>query len=620
MNPELRLYLESLRLRSGATDAEAQEFYRNLQGNQRAIADSLMTRSAAGGAQCPPGNGSGDGSSTSTGQPANTQQAATVTAADGAHAQRAAAPQNQGQNRSQTQAAAQTQQQTAQATQQRAAGDVVMATVAQDPPDQRTAVAAEPLRRLPDEFEAGRRAEVQRQADLRSLFGTDEPELLTRAIDDGWSVEQARGPLLDAIRRGRAQVDGAGPGIHSRSTERDQTRGAIEGGLLLRTGVALDNEAYQSPAAVNRLPEWMRRNINDDVRQRNMELAHRYSDMSLVDICRAALQLEGVSSIPHGREELIQRAVSSSALSAIFTTNVNAQLLMGYTDQADSTNGWVRESDVPDFRSNERATMGKMGALKKHARGGTAEDMDTSDSKEEFKIARYSGKFTIDEQDIIDDRFGSLDSESPMEMGQSARQLRPDLIYAILLANANLQDGIALFEAVTHKNLNTGGGSALSAGSLQTALAQMGTQRIRNRPINVRAAFLLCPHQLGFTADIILRSAERRESATSDGTRNPLQNYSIDVRPDDRLNTAGVIDPDTETQYAGSETNWFLIARPGENGAKTIEVAYLRGSGRAPQTRSYNLTQGQWGIGWDIKLDIGAKALDFRAMQKNDGA
>lgn len=57
---------------------------------------------------------------------------------------------------------------------------------------------------------------------------------------------------------------------------------------------------------------------------------------------------------------------------------------------------------------------------------------------------------------------------------------------------------------------------------------------------------------------------------------------------------------------------------PGEEGAKTMVCRYLSGTGRAPQIRSYVLggpgAPGRWGIGWDVKLDIGAAVADYRAM------
>jgi hypothetical protein len=59
---------------------------------------------------------------------------------------------------------------------------------------------------------------------------------------------------------------------------------------------------------------------------------------------------------------------------------------------------------------------------------------------------------------------------------------------------------------------------------------------------------------------------------------------------------------------------------PGEEGAKTIEVGYRRGTGRAPTIRSFVLDKGQWGLGWDINFDIGAKALDYRGMYFDPGA
>jgi len=51
-----------------------------------------------------------------------------------------------------------------------------------------------------------------------------------------------------------------------------------------------------------------------------------------------------------------------------------------------------------------------------------------------------------------------------------------------------------------------------------------------------------------------------------------------------------------------------------------FQVGYLRGTGRVPAIRSFVLDKGQWGIGWDIKFDIGAKALDFRGMYFSVGA
>lgn len=345
-----------------------------------------------------------------------------------------------------------------------------------------------------------------------------------------------------------------------------------------------------------------------------------YDSFTLKDVCREVLRLGSGSRIPPSGGDVVQRAVSSGAVADIFTTVVNAAILQSYAAYPDSTDGWVRLADVPDFKSNERIRLGAGNTLKKLGRGDKAAHASRASSVEEYKVARYAQQFVIDEQDLIDDRLDAI-ALQPEEMGQAAAQLRPDLVYAILLANANLADGNALFVADPHGNLGTSS-TALSASTLQTAISAMSKQTetapdgtVRN--LNIKPAFLIVPQDLQFTAEIILRSAERIIASTSGGTFNPLRGM-MEVRSDNRIGVAGVIDPATGTAYTGTATNYFLAGSPVQH--PTIEVGYLSGTGRRPMVRPFTLTQGTWGVGWDIKLDIGAKALDYRALYKATGA
>lgn len=459
-------------------------------------------------------------------------------------------------------------------------------------------------------------AERERIRQLTELAGEDVPaDIRTRAINEGWNVDRASREFLGAVRSARGSAAGEqqrAPAGHVRSHEADCSARALGMGLMLRSG--LDPIRHQT-----RFVDGSYRPVRDAAQNpellRAADAAWEYRDLSLVDICREAIRIDG-GRVPHNRGEMIRAAVSGSALTNIFTTNVSAMLMQGFSEAGDSTSDWCSESDVPNFQSNERVQMGKFGALAKHSRGKTAEHLETSDSKESYKIGRYTGQFVVDEMDIIDDRLGAVDQVSPSDMGLTARQIRPNLVYAILLANAALDaDSVALFHS-THANTTTG---ALAAATLQTAIQMMAKQRIRSRPLNLAPRFLLVPQDLFFTADILLTSAQRIVSTADGGTKNPLNELGITLRSDDRLGVAGVVDPNTGTSHAGTATNYFLTARPGEGGAKTIEVGYLRGTGRAPQLRSFMLSQGQWGVGWDVAYDIGAKALDFHGMVRSTG-
>lgn len=306
-------------------------------------------------------------------------------------------------------------------------------------------------------------------------------------------------------------------------------------------------------------------------------------------------------------------------MSNIFSNVVNAQLMQRFEESGDTTLGWTRETETNDFKTMERTGVGKAGHLKKVASGGKAEHTSQDDFKEEYKISRYGEQFVVDEQDIINDRFNAL-LDMPIEMADAAARLRPDLVYSILLANGNMRDSTALFDT-GHGNYNASSG-VLGATTLQASITGFRKQTYTNDAgetvnLNIFPEYLIVPPDLEWTARQLLNSAEIREAAAANGTRNVIRDLNLKLVVDSRLTTAGVTDPDSGTAYAGSATHWFLAANAMR--AKTIEVAFLAGSGRRPTVRSTVLNNGQWGIGFDIKHDIGAKALDWRGLRKDSG-
>lgn len=452
----------------------------------------------------------------------------------------------------------------------------------------------------------GQAAERTRLTEIQRLGGIgDVPaELVTRAINEGWDVGRASQAFLSHLRDVRRPAVGAGTSVavHVRDEAEQRNVRTLGMALAIRSGLPI---CARTASPSERAEA-----------ERAADVAHRFRDLSLVDVCREAIRLDG-RNVPQGRMDMIREAVSGGSLAGIFTAAVNLQLMQSYQEWPDSTVGWVRESDVPDFKTNTRTLLGKGGGLKRLPRGGKADHTSIGDVSETYAIARFADQFVVDDQDIIDDRLNAL-LDMPMQMGAEARRLRPDLVYSILLANAALgADSVALFHA-THANLGTGGGSALAAGSLEAGIAAMGSQTQNGKVLNVQARFLIVPQALKFTALVLLRSAQRIIASASGGTYNPLLDEDIQLRVDNKIGATGVTDPVTGTAYTGTATNWFLAASP--TIAPTVEVGYLVGTGRAPMLRSFVLDKGQWGIGWDIKMDIGAKALDYRGLYKANGA
>lgn len=466
-------------------------------------------------------------------------------------------------------------------------------------------------------------AERSRINDIHRLGEGLPAETIRKAVDEGWTKEKAAVHFLELGKTQRSAP--ALPAIHTRSHEADCNVETLGMGLAIRS--CGDNTLYKAKARYQQGEGGdyvLRRAFNEENHARQMgellERSYEYSQMSLVDICREACRMDGKQlSLRTPHSEVFRTAVSGSSLAAIFTTNFNAQFMTGYVDYADTTSEWTHTEDVPNFLTREVSTMGKFGGLKKHARGQTADDMAINDWKESYKPYRYTGKFVVDEIDIINDRFGAIEQESPKDMGLSAAQIRPGLVYSEILNNSALDvDDVALFHS-THSNKGTGGSSALDATSLQAGISAIAAQRIGDRVLNLKPRYLIVPQALYWTADILVNSPQRIIASASGGTRNPLLGL-LGVIADDRIGASGVVDPRTGSSVAGSATNWLLTCAPGDQGAKTVMVGYVAGSGRAPKVRSFVLDRGQWGMGWDVSMDIGVKALDYRAMYYSAGA
>ncbi|MEM8873839.1 MAG: hypothetical protein AAGD32_06220 [Planctomycetota bacterium] len=379
----------------------------------------------------------------------------------------------------------------------------------------------------------------------------------------------------------------------------DQTHG-LAAAIALRAGL----DWTKLPVGNVRDPDKRRQ-----AQERAADKADAIRIRSLVDLCEQALRMEG-GHVPDNIDDTIRFAVSTATLEHAFTDAIGAMVSDGY-DNAPDTTDWCEEVDVRDFREQTDITLGASNRPQKHARGGTANHASISDNAEKFRIARYSQQLVVDEMDIIDDRF-ELIQELPREMAEAARQLRPDLVYALLLANPSLtSDSTAIFHA-GHSNLGT---AVLGAEGLQAGITAMGLQRLGERALNVRARNVIVPPDLSFTARQLINSSEVRGDAAANGTRNPLQGQGLNVVEESRISTGGVVDPDSGVSYAGSATNWFLASD-----RRTVAVAYLIGSNRRPVVRSTNLTGGRWGLGVDIKLDIAAYARDFRGLYKSTGA
>lgn len=216
---------------------------------------------------------------------------------------------------------------------------------------------------------------------------------------------------------------------------------------------------------------------------------------------------------------------------------------------------------------------------------------------------------------LINDQLGEVIKalSGPGGYADKAANVRPELVYSLILANAAMDDGVALFHA-THRNLQTS--SALTTTTMGTAVNLMQLayelgKDGRKAPINCEPTHVIVPPAISFAGDVITGSTVLNQASTTVavGTKNPFEKYKLDVVTESRLQL-GLTHPLTDVALSGSAVDWFLVSAK----APPILVRYLRSSGKSPQVRTVKLQEGKWGFNVDVKLDIGAIPQRFQSF------
>ncbi len=463
------------------------------------------------------------------------------------------------------------------------------------------------------------RHEQQRQNRLREMAGELVPaEILNRAIGEGWSVSRASAAFLQAIRDGRGEpLSGGAPAGHVRSNDYDND--SLVAALLLRSGVN-DPSANRVSFDSRTGGFQFRSAARDDSWQRAVDRGNDLRDISHVELFartfnRFGIRVESTASNVLGElhQQRAATAASINALKNIYTQTFGALMLVSFESAPDTTSQWTIERTNPNFLQNERVRIKKGGVLTKHAKGGEAEHFSLEDTVEYTRVFRYSAQSVFDEMDIINDTmFNALPAASPQELGEAAASLRPDIAYSLLLEGPNLSDGSPLFSE-SARNLFYG--SQWGKESLEKALAAIATQQENGRNLNLRGQFVIHPTSMQFSVADMIQPGTVVVSGNSDRiipTNASVSKLGLQSVFDSRLDN-GVTNPETNTHYAGNTEDWYVAAPPSRH---TIEITYLTSSGRVPQVRSKILEQGQWGIGFDVKHDIGGKALARQGLVK----
>lgn len=445
--------------------------------------------------------------------------------------------------------------------------------------------------------ERARATERERVAKVRGILQEVSDEIVERAITQGWSIGRAQA-VADACRANKPQE------VRVTRDQRDTFRAAAVDGIRLRAGQKIENPH---------------------------EAAREFANMSLRDVLRESLEVAGSYRRGMSTDEMLLEAFGnrgarpkffqhgqrsgSGAFShttsdlPLLLADVMGKALQSAYEEANTTyQAWTRPVNLPDFKSRKVVRLSESPDLAIVGENGEIPEGGLTEQQETYALDTFARILSINRQTIINDDLDAL-VRVPAMMGAAARRVPNRLTYRILKANADMSDGVALFNAA-HGNL--GGSTALSTQGLselrKLMRKQVGMQAANDAGeqtvLNIEPTFLLVgPTLEGLAMELITSSA--KPEATNSGVTNVHRNALTPV-----------IDAELE-QGAGAWTYEYAVAAS-TNQIDTVEVGFLNGVDAPMVTEEEGFDV--LGIRLRVVLDCGAKAIDWRGLAKSAGA
>lgn len=308
--------------------------------------------------------------------------------------------------------------------------------------------------------------------------------------------------------------------------------------------------------------------------------------------------------VPHrgeglSRQEVISRALNSTGDFPIIMSNVaNKTLLDAYRETPQTFVPFCRKVSAPDFKTIHRIQAGGFPSLLEVNEHGEYEHGTTSEKEETYKLRKFGRIIGFSREAMINDDLDALTSVAA-QYGAAVARLRSDVVYAVLTANPDMSDEVALFHG-DHGNLGAGAGAgAPSEDTLNALCLAMESQvTLEGNHMSLFPEYIIIPptHRIAARKQITQVTPDKTENV------NPFAgDFKIIVEP--RLG-------------AGSSKKWYAACNP--NACPTIEYATLEGEGDGPSTE---MRVGFEVDGIEIKVrhDFAAKAIDHRGLYRNDG-
>ncbi len=348
------------------------------------------------------------------------------------------------------------------------------------------------------------------------------------------------------------------------------------------------------------------------------ESADQFRGMSLRDLAIECMARDGEGStaslLRMGKDDLWNMACRqffnpTAAFPAILDNAIKKAIEHRYNHIPTTFQLWTSKGSVTDFKpaKDHSYLIGGAGEFQRVGENGELKaDAPKTELLPQRQIDTYGRQFSMSRQAFINDDIGFI-TEVPGLYAASAKRTINKQVYTILVKNPAIFDGAPLFDDAHHNVVKTAG--APSIDSLQKIMLKLLRQVDPfGEAITIQPKHVIVPVGYGFLLSQLLETAVLDAEGIGSHTVNALYKYR---------NQLQVIEEGTLNALAGegNAVPWFMVGDPSY--AKSLQVDYLNGQ-EAPTIRRSEVP-GQLGYVWDIWLDWGITAVDYRGIARNSG-
>lgn len=410
-------------------------------------------------------------------------------------------------------------------------------------------------------------------------------DLARDLIVGGKSLDDAQRAILDKLQE-KSKVQNPGfHGIEMGADEKDKFRAAASDALVRRAGLKI---VTPHPGS-------------EDL------LGH-----DLLRIAEKCLLMSG-KSIRGTDKEIVGRAMTSSDFPYILANLATKSMQQAWESTSETWRTWCSVGSVPDYKTYYDNSLSEFDDLEEVPNSGEIKKGSFSEkTPEQYHVDLYAKTFKITHVMVVNDDLGAI-TQMPARRAEAAARKIGDVAYAVLTANGNMGDSIAIFSQASTRLNDAGSGyqSAPGIANIGEGIRAMGMQKdiAGKRRLNIRPQYFLAPKSLEGVSEVFFKSDKFSDNSTvaTDSTF-----ASTRVNPYGGSYFTRVYEPRLDDD---STTAWYLMGPKG----RTVKVVFRNGQ-EAPTLEMHPSGFSIEGLEYCVSIDVGAYATDFRGMYRNEGA